>query len=238
MSRRIRGYGSSLETSQMPQSAKSWLMRPRRPRLGATCWKGWWTVGTTQIMCAIFCVCVQLCITERERKRERESPSTWKKGHVFAHICTYLHMIAHICTYLHNVWVGCVLKSYVYPWPKFIGINHDKSARIPGYSGVLVVVVGRCLMNAGYMKLPWIFIPQELAIRLLQSRFLRTDTDHQKNKNHPKGHVWGIKSEVHFWGYIALFGSVWHLATKLSPSGNQCGDMPHLLRWNPSISQL
>ena len=145
-------------------------------------------VNYTYYVCYFRRMCTIMYYRERERgERERER----ERAQVHAKMDTHL-TFAHICTYLHNVWVGCVLKSCVYPWPKFIGINHDKSARIPRYSGVLVVSVfeaqllwlvdvwrwlmlvtclvddGRCLMNAGYMNLPWIVIPQELAIRLLQ----------------------------------------------------------------------
>ena len=44
------------------------------------------------------CVLFSAYVYNYVLQRERESPSTWKKGHAFAHICTYLHMIAHICT--------------------------------------------------------------------------------------------------------------------------------------------
>ena len=116
MSRRIRGYGSSLETSQMPQSAKSWLMRPRRPRRPrqhAEKDDGQWEL---HVWCVLFSTYVYNYVIQRERERERERGREGGREEgreraqvhakmdthlTFAHICTYLHISAHICTYLH-----------------------------------------------------------------------------------------------------------------------------------------
>ena len=75
----------------------------------------------------ILCVLFSAYVYNYVLQRERESPSTWKKGHAFAHICTYLHISAHDSTYLHIFAQGLgrvCLKKLCIPMAK---VHRDKS---------------------------------------------------------------------------------------------------------------